>query len=1122
MMNTQMHSNDQSAMFLRDKGAWENAIAAYSGPDPLELWYNYICWYDYNMRVDPENKFREALEKCLTLFEHNELYKQDVRMIKLWVKYLDLQTNPLNLYQILYQRGVGTRCSCFYIGWAHYYDSANAFKQAESVYNLGFQAKAEPYDELQEAHTKFRLSLSHRMLYTDNSSKKRTANHLIEQRQQITTLNPSKRIKTDAPETTAGSPSCNNSFSESQVQQTPQVQQQNQTQTQPVQVHQNHSHTQQIPQHPGYSQAQQSYQSYSQTPQNNQQQYVPATETSQAYVQVQQSQSQNYTQTQQVNHQSQPSPGQQFQNNVQTPQGTPVQHQQATPVQSQAAHQTVNTYTHVESDQCNLKNSAYVISSSLNYIYNDTQDDAQQMIEYPLENVKLPQNFVRFSKNNHESWKPLLCLEEPFDPNRRCVYRKDLVYPGGGIEFSPEEIRARKWAKKLQELRYSKMTQQQMQPQQQMSVPATSSHNTHKPAKVQQTHYEHQYNHQPANNTVYGRELEEQIEASTIRFSSDTGTGTKNKTITIKFKRDKSAPNSNSFSSSVSIGESYGTSAAEQSYTGEEKHYQSYEQNNEGFHSNGEVYYVDSKESNNYSYQQMPTNSTPVQKVKKVKKVKIVNKYDDSRKYSATSVNNNTSEHVSSRKSQYDDANLLLSIANMHSSEARSSDNANISTATNETLTCNDDSLSNTDFNSTYSESPYPNRSNCSTPVRKLSQSYSSKASTPLYRSLKRHTSNLSVQNDDSMCSYEQNSFFATENNDDLKQKRLDKALATIDTHLAKQAIDPFNSELCKAFLTKIDFPSRDVNETYKVVNTPIPKLANVKVTSLADVPYSIEKEVGRGSYGSVYKATNMNTGQVVALKYQKPPNIWEIYICTEVCKRITNYDILSGFMDLSSAIIAPNASILVTEFSPYGSLLDINNKIRQSTKKVMHESLVMHFSSQILNVVSHLHSCQIIHADIKPDNFLLMKVPCSDSHIPSLRLIDFGCAIDMTLFPERTEFKKVIQTDGFTCIEMQEGRHWSYQTDYFCVAGTVHVMLFGEYMQVVKKFGAWDIKQKLPRYLKKHVWTDFFTKMLNIKDVDRLPDLMDMKSNMDDEASKMDSELQTQIRTLSNLLHRR
>lgn len=59
-----------------------------------------------------------------------------------------------------------------------------------------------------------------------------------------------------------------------------------------------------------------------------------------------------------------------------------------------------------------------------------------------------------------------------------------------------------------------------------------------------------------------------------------------------------------------------------------------------------------------------------------------------------------------------------------------------------------------------------------------------------------------------------------------------------------------------------------------------------------------------------------------------------------------------------------------------------------------------------------------------------------------------------------------MIQTEGFTCTEMKENRPWTYQTDLYCVAATVHVMLFGEYMQVAKKFGVWEIKQKLPRYV--------------------------------------------------------
>lgn len=148
-------SPDEMHSFLKDKQAWEHAISLYQGPDPLDHWYNYICWYENHARSDPEHKFRETLERCLTIYEHNEYYSQDVRLVRLWLKYIAMQTDQLRFYQVLFQRGTGRQVAAFYIGWASYYETREQFKDAEAVFNLAFQEKAQSNAELQSAHTKF-------------------------------------------------------------------------------------------------------------------------------------------------------------------------------------------------------------------------------------------------------------------------------------------------------------------------------------------------------------------------------------------------------------------------------------------------------------------------------------------------------------------------------------------------------------------------------------------------------------------------------------------------------------------------------------------------------------------------------------------------------------------------------------------------------------------------------------------------------------------------------------------------------------------------------------------------------------------------------------------------------
>lgn len=74
-------------------------------------------------------------------------------------------------------------------------------------------------------------------------------------------------------------------------------------------------------------------------------------------------------------------------------------------------------------------------------------------------------------------------------------------------------------------------------------------------------------------------------------------------------------------------------------------------------------------------------------------------------------------------------------------------------------------------------------------------------------------------------------------------------------------------------------------------------------------------------------------------------------------------------------AYVANNSSVLVSEYSKFGTLLAVTNQIKIATGKPLMEHLAIFFTIEMLQIVEYLHKCQIIHGDIKPDNFLLMRL---------------------------------------------------------------------------------------------------------------------------------------------------
>ena len=296
----------------------------------------------------------------------------------------------------------------------------------------------------------------------------------------------------------------------------------------------------------------------------------------------------------------------------------------------------------------------------------------------------------------------------------------------------------------------------------------------------------------------------------------------------------------------------------------------------------------------------------------------------------------------------------------------------------------------------------------------------------------------------------------------------------------------------------------------------------------LGEVHFSVYEKLGEGGFGSVFaaKVVEANAGgdddseedddddeesHRVAIKVVKPANFWEFRVLRKV-----HTDLPAR---LRSSVIQPQAlytfddeSFLVLDLCTQGSLLDIINRAGAAGVSqqgaCLDELLVMFFAIELLRLLEGLHGAGIIHGDLKIDNCLvrLEDVPGGPSawaaqydpagaggwHSKGIKLIDFGRAIDTRMFPRGQAFVAEWVTDARDCVEMREGRSWTYQADYFGLAGIVYCMLYGKYIEassvvcVTPRQGDDGHQHSGPRYklstaFKRYWQTDLWTRLFDV-----------------------------------------
>ncbi|XP_048452814.1 mitotic checkpoint serine/threonine-protein kinase BUB1 isoform X1 [Rhincodon typus] len=267
---------------------------------------------------------------------------------------------------------------------------------------------------------------------------------------------------------------------------------------------------------------------------------------------------------------------------------------------------------------------------------------------------------------------------------------------------------------------------------------------------------------------------------------------------------------------------------------------------------------------------------------------------------------------------------------------------------------------------------------------------------------------------------------------------------------------------------------------------------------------------LGQGSFAHVYQATivdmnnlsDVRNQQKVCLKVQKTSNSWEFYINTQLKERLKP-KLCNLYNNIHFGHYFNNGSILVGELYSFGTLLNAVNLYKTINEKAMPQPLVIYFAIHILNMVEQLHSIGIIHGDIKPDNFMLGERflddagSVDDTLSQGLTLIDFGQSIDMKLFPQNTVFVENCKTSGFQCIEMLSEKPWTFQTDYFGIAATIHCLLFGTYLKLKKEQGIWKVNATFQRGHHADVWNHFFNTLLYVPSCQTLPSLCDLREKL-------------------------
>ncbi|KAI4468768.1 protein kinase c mu [Holotrichia oblita] len=196
------------------------------------------------------------------------------------------------------------------------------------------------------------------------------------------------------------------------------------------------------------------------------------------------------------------------------------------------------------------------------------------------------------------------------------------------------------------------------------------------------------------------------------------------------------------------------------------------------------------------------------------------------------------------------------------------------------------------------------------------------------------------------------------------------------------------------------------------------------------------DEVLGSGQFGIVYGGMHRRTARPVAIKVidkLRFPTKQEAQLKNEVA--ILQNLSHPGVVNLERMFETPERIFVIME-KLRGDMLEM---ILSHDKGRLPERVTKFLITQILVALKHLHSKNIVHCDLKPENVLLS----SNAEYPQVKLCDFGFA---RIIGEKSFRRSVVGTPAYLAPEVLRNKGYNRSLDMWSVGVIVYVSLSGTF----------------------------------------------------------------------------